>query len=88
MAISKISIPTKVPTSILEADEFNQLVTAVNEVIDAVEEPSHAFNENHFMQDGSVNVGGTAYPQISLNLNPAHFEIVDGMVSIKASLLA
>lgn len=88
MAISKITIPTKVPTSELEADEFNQIPETINALIDAVETPSHAYNEEHFIQDGVVNVGGDAYPQISINLNPDHFEIVNGMISIKANLLA
>lgn len=88
MAISKIQIPNKVPTSTHEADEFNLMKDTINEIIDAVESPSHAFSSDHFVIEGSVNVGGVAYPQIKLKLNPAHFEIVDGLISIRASLLA
>lgn len=88
MAISKINIPHKVPTSTHSADEFNLVTDTINEIIDEVERPSHAFSSDHFIIEGSVNVGGVAYPQIKLKLNPAHFEIVNGLISIKASLLA
>lgn len=83
MALSKINIPNKVPTSLLEADEVNLLVTTTNAIIDAVEEPSHAFSSEHFVQDGVENVNGVAVPVIKIKLDPAYFEIVNGLIRPK-----
>lgn len=84
-----INFPNKVVGSQLTADEANLLKNGVNLTYEEALAPSHGFAEEYFKIDGTL-VGPNNEPidRIVLNLNPAHFEIVNGMVSIKASLLA
>jgi len=85
-----VNIPRKIVTSELTADEFNLLVDAVNEVDENSKEVTHAFSEQHFKEEGTTSVGGKAVPVLIVNpamFNPNHFDIIDGIVSIKQSIL-
>ena len=68
----KLAISPKVEGEDFEATELNQIVEAVNEVDLEAKKASHAFFDQHFIEDGTQDVGGI--PVKIIKINPSVFD--------------